>query len=234
LQLSRDFLDANGTPFPEELGKVEKSMKVDANATQDPVGTVNVENLQVFAGKHINEDRNLQKVGQNLMFDVTGSPGKKRLRRKLLPIQADIGDVEPDEVQEGSAGIKKSRKVSPTSVFNPLKVLLHQGVSESAISRFSPQSGCFPVKHGVELVKQISSLKRGEEAVSAPRDIGSKFIRSCSPPVHASMSMEGAKVPTREPGRTNRYVTISDVESDVETQVFSTSPVGRLAVLFSF
>lgn len=253
MQLSRDFLDANGTPFPEELGDVTKSTEVDANGKQDHVGHVNAESLQAVAGTHTNKDMNLEEVGQNPKLDETGSrddvngtgdrhivsgtstvSGKKRLRRKLLLTQDHIGDDEPEEVQEGNEGTKKARKISPTSVINPLTVMLHRNVSEKDTSRLGPQNGCSPVKHGVELVKQLSSLKKVEEAMSAPRNIGSKIIRSCSPRVHASVSMERAKVYPKEASRTNKYVIISDVESDAETQVFTTSVIGRLAVLFSF
>ena len=239
LQLSRDYLDANGMPFPDELGDVEKSMKVNANAKQDHVCTVNADGLRAFSGTQINEDMNIQGVRQNPKFDETESPhnlngtgdhhivlgsptvfGKKRLRRKLLPTQDYIGDDEPEEVQVGSAVTKKSRKVSLTPVVNPWKVLMQQDVSERALSRFGLQSGCFLVKHGVESVKQIPSLKRDEEAASAPRNIGSILMRSCSPPVHASINIEGAILPPKEPSRISKYVIISDVESDAETQVF--------------
>ena len=222
MQLSHDFRDAHGTPFSEELGEKEKSTELDANAKQDE-DTVNVESSQALAGTHINEDTDLQEVGQSPTLDETGDmngagdqhivlgcstvSGKKRLRRKLLPTQDDIGEDEL-EVQVGNHGMKKSRRLSPTSVVNPSMVFSRQGASEIAISSFGPQSGCSPVKHGVESSNQLFSLKRNEEAVSAPRNRGSKV-------------MEGAKTPPREPSRTNKYVIISDVESDAETQVFT-------------
>lgn len=206
---------------------MEKCIKGDANAKQDDVGIANAESMQPLMNTHVNEDTNLQEVEQNPKMDVMGTEhdvneigdqhivlgtltvsGKKRLRRKLLPTQDGIDDDEP-EVQEGNPGIKKSRKVSPTSVINPLK-----------ISRFGAQSGCVPAKHGFESLKHLSSAERGDEAVSAPRNFGSKVTWCCNPPVHASNGMEGAKVPPREPNRTSKYIIISDVESDAETQVF--------------
>lgn len=96
--MSRDFLDANGNPFSEEYGDGEKSTKGEANGGRD-----------------------CQEEGQNPNVNVSGDEqivlgtsvvsGKKRLRQKLLPRQEDMGADNSEETEEGSAGMKKARKV---------------------------------------------------------------------------------------------------------------------------
>jgi hypothetical protein len=140
-QLSLDFLDANGKPFSEELGGVEKSTKAEANGKQDHAGTVNIEHRDLG-------DKGYQEVRTSIVS------GKKGLRRKLLSTQDDIGDDELEEAVEGSAGTKKPRKTPSTSIVNPLKTLLRQGVSELAVPASSPQSACLPAKQELESCKQ--------------------------------------------------------------------------------
>jgi len=200
-QLSRDFLDSNGKPFVED---VEQSTKVEGTGKQEHMGLV----------------PKVKGTGdQIIVLGTTTTSGKKRLKRKLLPAQDDIGDDESDEAEEGSAEMKKPRNVPSTSIVKPL---LRQGVSELAVPASGHQSGCFPLKQDVELCKQLSLLNREEEPSSGPRNL---VMRSCSPVVHKSISMERAKISPGDPSRTNKYVVISDVDSDAETQVFTTVPL---------
>ncbi|KAG0569192.1 hypothetical protein KC19_6G072300 [Ceratodon purpureus] len=235
-QLARDFLDAGGTPFPEEPGDVKKSTVVDGNGKQYHVGHVNFESLRAVAGTHANEDMNIEEVGQNPKLNetrsqhdmngtgdrniVSGSPTvskKKRPRRKLL-----VSDVESEEAEEDNEGAKKLRKISPTSV---IYNTIHHSVSGKSISRPGPQNGCSSLKQGVESVKHLSSSRKGEEALSTPQNIGSKVVRPGNPPLHASMNLGGVELEPKDSRRTGEYVIISDAESDAETQV-----VNRLSI----
>jgi len=215
--LSRDFLVANGEPFSEDLGNVEKSTKVEENGKQDHVDTVNVKSLRELGV------RDYQEVGQNEIGDQHGTStvtSKKRRRRKLFSTQNDIGDDESEEAEEGSTGMKKSRIVPSTSIVYPIKTLLREGVSEPAVPASGPQLSGFPEKQGVESCMQLSLLKRGEEPLSGLRNLGPGSMRSFTPAAHESISLEGAKILLREPSLTNKCVVISDVGSDAETQVF--------------
>lgn len=231
-QLSRDFRDANGKPFAEEVEKftnveadgnpltedVEKSTSVEADGKpldEDVEKSTNVE----ANGKqdHVGQTPNVNETeDQHIVLGTAIISDRKRSRRKLLPTHDGIHDDESDEAGEGSAGMKKPRHVSLTSIVEPL---LHQGDLELAVSEPGRRTGCFSMKQDVESRKQLSLSNRGEEPSSG---LGNLVLRSCSPEAHESISMEVAKVSLREPSRSNKYVVISDVDSDAETQVVKT------------
>lgn len=236
-QLLRDFLSSNGTPFPEELGDVKKFRKVDTHANQAHVDTVNLESLPILTGALTNANMNPQNVeheaGNGLEFDKTGDEnivhgrrGRKRLRRKVLSANHDIGDDEPEEMQEHNPRIKKPRRMISTSPVHS-ETVLHQDVSELALSKSISLKDNSPAKHRAESLEQRSSLKRGKEGMSASGNFGLKSMRCCTP--HVSASMEKSEAYVGEPGRTNKCLSVADVESDAETQVPSTSLVGILS-----
>lgn len=226
-QLLRDFLSSNGTPFPEELGDVKKFRKVDTHANQAHVDTVNLESLPILTGALTNANMNPQNVeheaGNGLEFDKTGDEnivhgrrGRKRLRRKVLSANHDIGDDEPEEMQEHNPRIKKPRRMISTSPVHS-ETVLHQDVSELALSKSISLKDNSPAKHRAESLEQRSSLKRGKEGMSASGNFGLKSMRCCTP--HVSASMEKSEAYVGEPGRTNKCLSVADVESDAETQV---------------
>jgi len=191
--LSRAFLDANGKPFSEDLGGVEKSTEVESNGKQDHVGIVNGESLQEL-GERRGYD---QYLGQNPKVSVTEDhqhmvpgtsmvSGKKRSRRERLSTQITISDDESEEADhdEGLAGMKKkSRKPPVTSIGNP--------------------------------------VKRGEEPLAGPRNLGQDVMRSSS--AGARHESTGTKeVPRRGPSPSRRDKCFT---SDSETQVLTIVPL---------
>lgn len=130
--------------------------------------------------------------------------GKKRLRRKSLPTHD--GPMESEKADEGSSGMKKPR-ISPSMPI--VKPLLRQGVPELAVPASRPQE--------IESCEHLSSSNRSEER----RNVDPEVMRSCSPSADKSISMEGITVSRRK----NKYVVVSDVDSDADTEVLITGPL---------
>lgn len=120
-QLSRDFLDSNGTPFLEALGDMEKSGELDPRAKQAHLNPANVVSLQT------NQDIDLQRVGhesrnghdmtetggQGIVLGTAAVSDKKSPRRMILPTRDSSDDVS-QEVQNCNVASKQSK--TPTSV----------------------------------------------------------------------------------------------------------------------
>lgn len=181
--MSRDFLDTNGRPFPDDVksAAIRKPDDVGHNTAVDHTG------------------------GQHILTGTAVIPGKKRLRRKSLPTHD--GTTESEKAEEGSSGMKKPRISVPMPIVKPL---LRQGVPELAVPASRPQE-----------IKHLSSSNRSEERLCDLRNVVPEVMRSCSPAADKSISMEGDTFSRRK----NKYVVVSDVDSDAETEVIITGPL---------